>query len=223
MPSSLPDLARRLGHLSIRIVGELVAPPTCAACDVPLSRRSIFCNTCASTVVRDAEGGRSGVIAASAYGGAVAQAIRRFKYAGRVDLAEPLSHLLRAELQRRAPCVDVVVPVPLHPRRLAERGFNQAALIAAGAAEELCVRLAPRALERVRFAAPQASLGRDARSENLDGAFAIRSASAVAGRSVLLVDDVVTTGATLRACERALLDAGATEVHAAAVAATPLG
>jgi ComF family protein len=210
--------ARRWAYLSIRIVGTALSPPTCAACGARLSKLSIFCTSCASTVVASPS---RRATAGAAYGGAVAIAIRRFKFDGRDDLAEPLSHLLRRALRRSNARADVIVPVPLHPRRLAERGFNQATLLAREVAPDLGGALLPRALERGRHAPPQASLGRAARLENLAGAFRVREPAAIHGRRVALVDDVVTTGATLAACRVELLRAGAASVISLALAETP--
>lgn len=215
------EIVGSLAHLSIRIVGHLLAPPTCAACDAPTSNRRIFCGPCASSVVETSPSSESSTFAAVEYGGAVATAIQRLKYQGRADLAEPLAHLLRASLRRRKPQVDLVVPVPLHPRRLAERGYNQAVLLSRGVAEELGARPLLRALARSRYSAPQASLGKQDRATNLRGAFVVRSPDLLRGARVALVDDVLTTGATFEACRAALLEAGASSVCAVVVAITP--
>jgi ComF family protein len=111
---------------------------------------------------------------------------------------------------------DVVVPVPLHPARLAERGYNQAALLGAAAAAELGVPLLARGLARTRDTPQQARLDRAARRANVAGAF--RARARLRGKRVVLVDDVATTGSTLAACTRALLDAGAASVTALVVA-----
>jgi ComF family protein len=133
-------------------------------------------------------------------------------------LAAPLA----AELAAAPAGWDLVVPVPLHWRRRLARGYNQAAAIA----RPLACRLglpAAEALARCRPTPPQTALPRPARRHNPRGAFAVpaRHRRRLAGRRVLLVDDVVTTGATLDAAARALLAAGAAEVHAVAVARTP--
>jgi ComF family protein len=153
------------------------------------------------------------------YGGAVATAIVRFKYAGRSDLAERFSAIMAATSALATPEVDLVVPVPLHPRRLVERGFDQAALLGAPIARRLGIAHAPRALLRLRATAPQASLDRDARSANVANAFRCSAPRHVAGRRVLLVDDVRTTGATLSACAEALRAAGAADVRSLVLAA----
>ncbi len=111
---------------------------------------------------------------------------------------------------------DALVPVPLTWRRRRKRGFNQAALLGRDISRRLGVPLASRRLRRIRDAAPQQTLSRSARQRNLRRAF---SASGMSG-TVAIVDDVMTTGATLRACTNAVLKAGATEVHVWAIART---
>jgi len=189
----------------------VVAPDVCAGCDAAVPPFTIFCVTCARTLLPAAE--EPGETAAYAYGGALAAAISSFKYGGRSDRARPLAHLLR---RAAAPLRDdpptVVVPVPLHPSRLAARGFNQSALLAAPVARDLEARFAPRALRRSRDTAAQASLDRAARLRNVAGVFEARAAS-LRGERVLLVDDVRTTGATLGACAEAARRAGARDVR----------
>jgi ComF family protein len=108
---------------------------------------------------------------------------------------------------------DVVVPVPLHPRRLRERGFNQAALMARELARRTGRRCGEGALVRRRDTAPQAGLSAAARRRNVASAFAVRRRALVADRVVTLVDDVFTTGATVYACAQVLREAGAREVR----------
>ena len=110
------------------------------------------------------------------------------------------------------------MPVPLHPRRLAERGYNQASLLAVEVAGNLAAPLAATALARVRNTSQQALLDREGRLRNVAQAFRVRAPKAVRGRHVVLVDDVATTGATLGACSAELLGAGASEVTALVVA-----
>jgi ComF family protein len=147
------------------------------------------------------------------------------KYASRPDLARPLSDLLWRALEPRAASLGgaAVVPVPLHPARLAARGFNQSALLARGVAARLRAAFHPLALARVRDTPQQAALDRASRLENLAGAFRVHAPRAVRGRVVLLVDDVRTTGATLEACVCVLRDAGAQAVATAVVARTQTG
>jgi len=201
----------------------VLSPPRCAACDVPTSFRAIFCGACAATVVQ-LDTRRPFAAAPFVYGGAVAELLTRFKYAPAPHLAGAAYGLLQRCLPRLLARVNggsnwVVCPVPLHPRRLEGRGFNQAALLARPLAAALGAPFDARLLRRVRDTPRQASLDRRARLANVEGAFSLRSDARARGRSVLLVDDVVTTGATFRACAAALWRGGARSVEAVAVAA----
>ncbi len=163
------------------------------------------------------------MLAASRYGGSVEGWVQRFKYppAGLAALdprpGAVLAALIR-EAARDAPTADAVVPVPLHPRRLRSRGFNPAVALAREVARARATPLRARALRRTRDTPSQTGLDRAARARNLAGAFAARRP--VSG-CILLVDDVVTTGATLAAAARALRGAGAERVVGICVARTP--
>jgi ComF family protein len=159
------------------------------------------------------------------FAGPVRAALHDLKYAGERRLAGPLGDALARRWARVGNGVEVVVPVPVHAERERRRGYDQAALIAEVAGERLGLPVV-RALERQRATVAQFELGRDERAANVDGAFRVRAgvgvgagaARSVAGRWILLVDDVVTTGATLAACAFALERAGALAVSAIAVA-----
>jgi ComF family protein len=137
------------------------------------------------------------------YESRAAQAVRRLKYSRSTALATFMAEELRSALIRLALEPDLIVPVPIHWSRRCARGFNQAEL--------LCGDLdwTP-ALARVRRTRPQVGLSREDRARNLSGAF--RASSTVAGRHILLVDDVLTSGQTARECAKALHSAGAAEV-----------
>ncbi len=201
----------------------IVAPPRCAACDARVRLLVVFCPSCGSTAEGAPRDG--GTTAALVYGGSVARAITRMKYEDRPDLARPLADLLWRALEPLAAFLgeSTVVPVPLHPNRLAERGFNQSALIGRRLARRLGARFGPLVLARTRGTLQQATLDREARVANVAGAFVVRDRARVHGRTILLVDDVQTTGATLDACTKALLDSGASSVARAVVAAAHVG
>ncbi len=205
-------------------LADTLAPPACAACDARLPGRVVLCRPCAAGVVRapvsTLSTGSSGlpIVAFGAFGGPLAEALRRLKYGDRPDLARPLGHLLRQAARRARVQADVVVPVPLHRHRLVERGYNQAALLARAVARELEVPFAARALARTRHTAQQARLLRAERLENVVGAFRVRRPEVLRDRRVVIVDDVATTGATLLACAAALREAGARSVTAMVLA-----
>ena len=153
------------------------------------------------------------------YGGVVRDALHALKYRGEQRLAGPLGAAAAARWRESSIGGDVLVHVPVHPARRAARGYDQAELLARAAAAALG-RPALGALRRERATAPQYELGRDRRAANVEAAFAVDPAlrAVVAGRWPVLVDDVVTTGATLVACAEALLDAGAVAVSALTIA-----
>jgi ComF family protein len=146
--------------------------------------------------------------------------LHQLKYAGRRRSAGRLAETLLEEPAVRALVAtsDVLVPVPLHPRRLRERGFNQSALLAREIARRTGKATCPDALRRRLDTVPQAGLSAAARRRNVRDAFAVQRRAAVAGRTVVLVDDVLTTGATALACARRLGEAGAREVRLLTVA-----
>ena len=146
-------------------------------------------------------------------GGTMRQAILLFKYGGRQSLARHLSHLMVEAVGGLFDPgqFDLLIPVPLHPSRERERGFNQAALLAKEVGRAWGLRVGTRLLRRVR--ATEAQSGRrPEREANVKGAFEVAQPDRVEGRRLLLIDDVFTTGATVNECAKALLAAGAAEV-----------
>ena len=195
---------------------------TCALCQsAPPGADLPWCASCAA---RDSP--LSACVAAVSLRGACELWIRRFKYpvAGLANL-DPTPAVVMREIVReaaaRAPgkAPEWVVPIPLHARRLRARGFNPAALLARDVAAEVGARFLTRALRRTRDTPSQTARGRRERLRNVAGAFELRRGIPVAGR-VWLVDDVVTTGATLEAAARALRRAGCREVVAVCAART---
>jgi ComF family protein len=131
------------------------------------------------------------------------KAIHRLKYSNARDLAAPLGEMMVSYWQDIQLPADVIVPVPLHARRLRERGYNQAALLARELGRGVGLPVLEDALVRVRETSPQIDLNAKERKENVRGAFHCPD-DRLTGKSVLLVDDVYTTGATLEACSLAL-------------------
>jgi len=156
------------------------------------------------------------------YEGSIMEAIHQFKYAGKSHLAKSLGLLLtsfaRTWLDKTDTCL--MMPVPLHPRRLRERDFNQSLLLARYAASFLGAELDVLSLRRIRYTEPQTGLKSDARRKNVRKAFQIVDREVVKGRAILLVDDVATTGNTLNECARTLKRAGAKKVFCLTLART---
>jgi ComF family protein len=200
-------------------------PPTCPGCAAD-STDDLLCAGClralpfrggSPELVVD---GVDRVLAPCRYEGVVRALIVRLKYAGDRHPLRALTALwpdLKAE-EAELGRPDSVVPIPSSWRRRRMRGFNQAELLARAAADRLAIPLLAKALRRRGGRPPQAALGREARLTNLVGAFSV--AGGVFGRAVLVVDDVATTGATLREAAAALRKAGARRVTALVVAAT---
>jgi len=156
------------------------------------------------------------------YDGALMTAIHELKYAQRSHLADSLGSLLASFAQtwigeRRG---YLIMPVPLHPRRLRSRGFNQSLLLARCVASKTGAELDFLSLRRTRFTKPQTELSSEQRKRNVRKAFEVVKPEAVKGRTVLLVDDVATTGSTLNECAKALKRAGAKSVLCLALART---
>lgn len=227
MRSVLSLLLALLRMLLTAVKGAL-GPPTCAACDARVRPRVVFCLDCAATIapppepqeVVDGAAPRAhDILAFGAFGGALAIALRRLKYQDRPDLGAPLGHLARRTARLAGLTADLVVPVPLHPRRLVERGYNQAWEIARPCAKALGVRGDASLVRRVIDTAPQSKLDLDARRQNVGRAFLV--ARPVRGLHVAVVDDVMTTGATLDALARTLKAAGARRVTNLVALRTP--
>ncbi|AKT43426.1 ComF family protein [Chondromyces crocatus] len=236
VPPRLASLLSRGFHALLALGAHALSPPTCAACDAPLVTPTDLCPPCVATVRCVTTDSLQDVglpptctptplvdtstllVAHAAYEGAVAVALRRLKYSNRPDLARPLARMLIQAARSAELRADLIVPVPLHPRRLADRGYNQAALLATHLARDLGTTLMARGLSRLHATPQQARLTREERLRNVAGAFRVRRPADLRDRTVILVDDVATTGATLAACTHALLHAGAVAVTALVVA-----
>ncbi|GAF25996.1 predicted amidophosphoribosyltransferases [Moorella thermoacetica Y72] len=158
--------------------------------------------------------------AVGAYRGILKELIWAFKYQGRRSLAAPLGQLLAGVVVRELGSArpHLVIPVPLTAARLQARTFNQAELLARALGRELGLAVSGQALARMRETAPQVGLSRRERWQNLAGAFQVQEPALVKGHRLLLVDDVMTTGATAAACTGALLAAGAAVVEVVTLA-----
>jgi competence protein ComFC len=183
--------------------------PSCA-CGVSLVPGVTACGRCRRGLSSFAAGASLGP-----HEGALRVAVHELKYRSRRRVAGRLSEAMLGLPQVRAVLVgaSVLVPVPLHPRRRRSRGFNQSELLAEELGRRAGIATAASALVRRTDTPPQTGLSAAARRANVRGAFAVRHRSQVSGRAVVLVDDVLTTGATASACARALTAAGAREVR----------
>ena len=221
---------------------DLLFPARCAACDS--AGESPFCGVCAETLVplpagcpvcgvpqdesllpalkprrcphcRARPPGFAFATAPYLHGGALAEAIHRLKYENREDVAAALGVLFEA---CAAPKSDVLVPIPLHPRRLRQRGYDQAKLLADALGKRFRIPVSL-LLRRVRDTGQQVGRDRACRERGVRGAFA--AAGDVTGARICLVDDVLTTGATASAAGFALLRAGAARVEVRTLARAP--
>lgn len=198
-----------------------IVSPLCPVCGVPHGTEGGVDHRCGACILApppfDAARG------AFLFAGPVQELVHRFKYGHKVHLRRPLALLAIGELTPfvRAQAPGVIVPVPLHRSRLRERGFNQAILLGELMARHWSLPLLRDSLRRVRPTAPQVALSAEERRENVRGAFALATPAGVAGRRVLLVDDVFTTGSTLAECTRVLKRGGAAAVTAVTVARAP--
>ena len=211
---------------SARDLARFAWPQRCAGCGEPPAAGHVLCPACLAAIPRLRLPLCARCLAREAadpvctrhpgftvwpawtYDEHAARAIEAFKYAGRTDLARPLADELVRALPA-SPRFDLVTAVPLHAARERERGYNQSALLARELARRAGIPHLAGALRRVRATAAQARLGPVARRANLRGAFAVSEPETLAGRRVLVVDDVVTTGATLEAALETLAAAGA--------------
>ena len=224
----------RAAERGARDLAQFVWPRRCAGCGEPPAGSHVLCASCLAAIPRLALPVCARCLALEAaepvcarhpgftvwpawtYDEHAALVIEALKYGGRTDLGVPLGREL-ARVVPRSPRIDFVTEVPLHPARERERGYNQSRLLAASIGRAAGLPHLPGVLRRVRATHAQARLGPRERRANLRGAFAACEPGALAGRRVLLVDDVVTTGATLEDALGALAAAGA-EAQAAVVA-----
>jgi ComF family protein len=229
------------------VVVDLVVPPLCVACHRPVSSHDAVCAGCWSDIdfirapLCDRLGiplpfdiGGTMVSAAAAadppdyeraravarFDGVMRELVHDFKFRDRHDARRLFGRWLAEAGVTLLADADLVMPVPLTRRRLVTRRFNQAAMLAQEVARLTGRRYEPLALQRIKRTHPQVGLSRQQRRENVAGAFAVAAAGkpVLAGAKVVLLDDVITTGATARACARALKRAGAARVEVLALA-----
>lgn len=194
-----------------RALLDFAYPPHCAVCEADIEAAALLCRSCWAAIEPrpphpPAEaGGRAfeKVVALGPFTGVLQQAIYALKFRNQVRLGRALGERMGQCLAEQLAPVDCLVPVPLHPARLRERGFNQSAEIAAGLGAALGVPVCPQLVRRRRNTRQQALLSAEERRANLCGAFA-RLASPPASTRIGIVDDVWTTGETMAACAQAV-------------------
>jgi len=247
MAAMFSDIRRWTGgHL--RYAADLVLPPICVYCHGPLSAHGVLCADCWREIdfitppVCDRLGlplyyGDSGepqlsavalrhppvfrrARAATRFTGVMRHLIHGFKYADHLEALGLFAGLMQGAGAELLKVADMLVPVPLHRRKLFKRRYNQAALLARKLSAVSGVPANYTALRRTRSTPSQVGLPEHERRGNVAGAFTVhrREVERLRGKTVLLVDDVITTGSTLDACARALLDAGAKTVDCLAIA-----
>jgi ComF family protein len=199
---------------------DVFFPQSCLGCEVVVPSALGFCADCGTKLEQNPchDLGELPLYAPYRYCGPLTTAIHRLKYEDRSEYA---ARLVESSFSSRLPAEfdgAVLVPVPLHPIRLIERGYNQSGLLAVALAKRWKLRDRHDWLVRQSFVTRQVGLGREARVENTKNAFAIEPTAPLEGKRIVLVDDVVTTGSTVSSCQSVLVAGGATVVGVVAMA-----
>lgn len=186
-----------------------IVSPLCSRCGLPFISRAGEDHTCLECLTEKRYFRKARAF--GVYQGTLMEAIHRLKYRGKTSLSGPLGVLAKETFCQfwGAGSIDLLLPVPLHIKRLRERGFNQAYLVNRKWARLEGIPFDGFTLSRSRWTEPQTSLARTERRRNVKGAFSLRHPDRVKGQRILLVDDVFTTGATVNECARILMKAGA--------------
>jgi ComF family protein len=194
-----------------------IESPLCPRCGRPFPKSASspdhFCGDCLQSVFLF-DRARS----ATQHAGVVRKRIHQLKFGGQLHWAPPLAELLVKRFRQEPPSgVEIIFPVPLHEKRLRQRGFNQAGLLAKAFGRKFGLPVYFDVLVRKCWTEPQTRLNREQRLHNVKDAFHVPDPGEVKGRRVLIIDDVYTTGTTLNECTKTLRSAGAAEVHALTV------
>ena len=192
---------------------QFLRPPFCPLCGGELHG---FLDVCESCLVNGKRPWK-GAVSAFRMDGLIKELLHRCKYQKQADIGVVVGKLCLMAIADRMPQVDCIVPVPLHWTRYLTRGFNQTEIYAKVLSEGTGIPLC-HALRRQKYTKQQAKLDRNERNSNLSGAFSVFDSTILKKRAILLVDDVMTTGATLSAAARTIKKAGAAEVYVFTVA-----
>ncbi|MCX6345498.1 MAG: ComF family protein [Armatimonadetes bacterium] len=188
---------------------DIIGPVHCHTCGMPTEKFK-----CSDCQVR--EYSFESAASAGVFDGTLREAIHQLKYNSRTALADPLAEIMVRSFPdtRLAGRIDIVVPIPIHRSRHLERGFNQAEELASRFCRRLRLTLSTNALVKTKKTQHQVDLPQDLRYTNVQGVFRVNNPASIAGKRVLLIDDVITTGSTLSEAAKALTGAGATSVCA---------
>jgi ComF family protein len=240
-------VARAWLRSNLRYAAALILPPVCLHCHRPLAVHGVLCATCwqgidfiqpplcdrlghplpyaseakpLSTAALRRPPAYARARAVARFDGVMRELIHAFKYSDHHEAVGMFVRMLASAGRELLADVDVIMPVPLHPSRLRKRRYNQAAILASGLARATGKPVDLWALRRAKKTAQQANLVGTARRDNVAGAFTLAPGAGprVAGRRVLLIDDVITTGSTLEACTHALRQGGVRDVDCLALA-----
>jgi len=186
-----------------------IVSPFCSRCGLPFVSREGENHLCSECLIQKKYFQKARAF--GVYDGSLMEAIHLLKYGKRASLSRPLSAIARETFFQywSVNAIDLLVPVPLHIKRLRERGFNQAHLLIRRWAKQERIQFDAITLCRTRWTEPQTILSRTERQKNIKGAFSLRHPEKIKGKRILLVDDVYTTGATVNECARVLMKAGA--------------
>jgi ComF family protein len=233
---------------NLRYTADLFLPPICIRCHAPISAHGVLCAACWQGInfimpplcqrlglplsYTSGEGVQLSATAlrypptyeraraAARFDGTMRDLVHSLKYADRHEMVNLFGRMLQSAGRDLLRDADLLIPVPLHRGRLWKRRFNQSAILAGRLSAAASLPLELRVLRRIHATASQVGLSRAERRQNVAAAFAVAPAAAsrIAGKRVLLIDDVITTGATLDACARVLKAAGAAEIDCLALA-----
>lgn len=209
---------------------RLLYPVKCIICDAVLREDSAvyLCSECHGVLPCHGNGFRKlreipycdSAFAAFKYSDGIDTAIQSMKFKHQPLLAGTLAYLLYERMMESniTSEFDAIIPVPMHPRKKRERGYNQSQLIANELSLYLGIPVLDEVLIKNRYTRPQSQLGREERIRNLDGAFSVKTANKIINKKILLVDDVVTTGTTINNCAKILYERGASALFASVIA-----
>ncbi len=215
---------------------EILFPPRCSICNSILSPGSpiCICEPCALdmdyfnnrvnllNLPEKHEPYCDGMICVGKYCDSLKDSLRRYKFGNKPSYYRAFGKLIALKVQNTEQLgkIDIIIPVPMHKNRQKQRGYNQAALIAGYAAGQLGIRSENNLLIKTKETRNQSLLSKTERLANLEGVFKVVSPGRVAGKNILLVDDIITTGNTVNQCSKALKYAGAGKVIAGVIATT---